>query len=148
MYIQGIVYKHISMTIDQQKTNPNENPKGGVEIKKEKYLDLVNDFGFFITLNAARLDQQILPGKKNELDELQTVLRKPIINGLNYADFTSKNFNKLTEPQVGQALLAQIYNFLLYIEPRLDMFKADSSWVTRYKDIRQKYNECVNSMKP
>jgi len=120
----------------------NTNP---VEIKKDKYQDLINDFGMFITLNASRLDQQILQGKENELKELMIDLRKPIINGLNYSDFTSKYFNKLIDPTISQTLISQIYNFLQYIEPRLNIFKPDSAWVKRFGDIKNKYINLVSS---
>lgn len=120
----------------------NKNP---IEIKKDKYHDLVNDFGIFITLNASKLEQQVLPGKEDELLEIRSNLRKPIINGFNYSEFTSKNFNKLNDPIVSQALVSQIYNFLKYIEPRLDIFKADSVWVKRFGEIKNKYVDLVSS---
>ena len=120
----------------------NTNP---IEIKKDKYQDLVNDFGMFITLNASKLEQQILSGKEGELLELRSNLRKPIINGLNYSDFTSKNFNKLTDPTVSQAIISQIYNFLQYIEPRLNIFKPDSAWVKRFGEVKNKYVDLVSS---
>ena len=121
---------------------PNNN---SLEIKKDKYLDLINDFGMLVTLNASKLEQQILPGRENDLLELRSNLRKPIINGLNYGDFTSKNFNKLTDPIVSQALISQIYNFLQYIEPRLSIFNSDSAWVKRFGDIKNKYVDLVSS---
>ena len=121
---------------------PNNN---SLEIKKDKYLDLINDFGMLVTLNASKLEQQILPGRENDLLELRSNLRKPIINGLNYGDFTSKNFNKLTDPIVSQALISQIYNFLQYIEPRLSIFNPDSAWVKRFGEIKNKYVDLVSS---
>jgi hypothetical protein len=120
----------------------NINP---IEIKKDKYQDLVNDFGMFITLNASKLEQQILSGKEGELLELRSNLRKPIINGLNYSDFTSKKVNKLTDPTVSQAIISQIYNFLQYIEPRLNIFKPDSAWVKRFGEVKNKYVDLVSS---
>jgi hypothetical protein len=119
----------------------NTNP---IEIKRDKYLDLVNDFGVFITLNASRLDQQIIQGKDGELKELMTNLRKPIINGLSYSNFTSTHFNKLNDSVVSQTLISQIYNFLQYIEQRLDIFKSDSAWVQRFKEIKEKYINLVS----
>lgn len=127
--------------------NFNQLPQkniNSVEIKKDKYQDLINDFGMFITLNASRLDQQIIQGKENELKELMINLRKPIINGLNYSDFISKNFNKLNDPIVGQTLISQIYNFLQYLEPRLNIFKSDSNWVKRFSEIKEKYTNLVS----
>ena len=115
-----------------------------VEIKKDKYQDFITDFGVFITLNASRLDQQIIQGKENELKDLMVNLRKPIINGLNYSDFTSKHFNKLTDSTVSQTLISQIYNFLQYIEPRLNIFKTNSAWVKRFGEIKEKYVNLVS----
>ncbi|MCX6755670.1 MAG: hypothetical protein NT068_04025 [Candidatus Nomurabacteria bacterium] len=123
-------------------SNQQENKKS-VDINKEKYLDLVNDFAMFITLNASKLEQQILPGKEGELLELRINLRKPIINNLNYADFISQHFNKLTDPIVSKTIISQIYNFLQYIEPRLKIFKQNSDWVKRFSDIKMKYSSAV-----
>jgi hypothetical protein len=124
--------------LPQKNTNP-------IEIKKDKYQDFINDFGMFITLNASKLEQQIIPGREDELMELRHNLRKPIINGLNYSEFTSKHFNKLTDPTVSQALISQIYNFLQYVEPRLSIFKPDSVWVKRFREIKNKYVDLVSS---
>jgi hypothetical protein len=114
------------------------------EIGKEKYIDLVNDFGVFISLNAIKLEDQIIAGKENELKKLKQALRKNIINGLSYNDFICKNANNLTDPTVSQTLISKIYEFLIYIEPRLSIFKNDSLWVTRFKVIKQKYIDLVS----
>lgn len=123
------------MNFDQPKQERNKS----LDVTKQEYLSLVNDFGFFITLNASRLDQQIIPGKENELAEMMADLRKPIINGLNYSDFMSQHFNTLTDPVVSKAMLTQLHGFLQYIEPRLAIFKIDSPWVKKFEDIKQKY---------
>ena len=125
--------------------SPPQNKTNSVEIKKDKYQDLINDFGMFITLNASRLDQQIIQDKENELKDLMVNLRKPIINGLNYSDFTSQHFNKLNDPIVSQTLISQIYNFIQYIEPRLNIFKLDSAWVKRFAEIKGKYIDLVSN---
>ena len=123
-----------------------QNNSNSLEIKKDKYLDLINDFGVFITLNAINLEQQVLPGREEELSKLRVDLRKPIINGLNYSDFTSTHFNKLTDPTVSKTLISQIYNFLQYIEPRLSIFKNDSVWVKRFGEIKLKYTNLISQI--
>ncbi len=123
--------------------NPTPEKNNTQEIKKDKYLELVNDVSMLLSLNAARLDQQILPGKEKELEELQKVLRKPIINGLNYSDFTAQFATRLTEPVISKTLIEQIYNFLRYIEPRVVIFKNDAAWVQRFTDVRKKYAELI-----
>lgn len=135
------------MNFDQPKNVNNIDKNNCVDIKKEQYFDLVNDFGFFITLNASKLEHQVLPGKESELAELRSVLRKPIINGMNYSDFTSNNFSKLTDPIVSKAVISQIYNFLQYIEPRLSMFKEGCPWADRFDEIKQKYIKVVSGNK-
>jgi hypothetical protein len=122
-------------------TIENKNP---LDIKKDDYLDLVNDFGYFVTLNASRLDQQVIPGKEGELNDLVTTLRKPIINNLNYGEFVAQHFSKLTDPTVSKTLILQIYNFLQYIEPRLIIFQADAPWVKRFGEIKEKYTQLVS----
>ncbi len=125
--------------------NPNKNLNNTPEIKKDKYMELVNDFHMLITLNATRLDQQILPGQNTAIIEFQQSLRKPIINGLNYSDFVTEKWDKLNDPVVAQTLLTQIHGFLQYIEPRLDIFKPDASWVEQYKKVKQKYVDLVST---
>ncbi len=127
--------------------NFDKAPKGNtnpIEIKKDNYLDLINDFGMFITLNASKLDQQILPGKEKELADIWEALRKPIINGLNYSDFTTQYATKLSDATISKTLISQIYNFLQYIEPRLVIFKEDSAWVKRFESIKNKYINLVS----
>jgi hypothetical protein len=126
--------------------NFNKLPGGEkpLEVKKNDYNDLVNDFGVFITLNASKLEQQILPGKEAELAELRENLRKPIIDGLDYAGFISTNWQTLNKPEVGKVILRQIYGFLIYIKPRLVIFKSDSPWVKRFKEVEQKYRTIVS----
>ncbi len=115
------------------------------EIKQDKYMDLINDFGMFITLNATKIEQDVKPGREAELIELRQALRKPIINGMNYADFMSKEWSKLKDPIVAQALLTQIHGFLQYIEPRLEMLKEGNSWSVRFAEIKQKYIEVIKN---
>lgn len=127
--------------------NFDKAPKGNtnpIEIKKDNYLDLINDFGMFITLNASKLDQQILPDKEKELADIWEALRKPIINGLNYSDFTTQYATKLSDATISKTLISQIYNFLQYIEPRLVIFKEDSAWVKRFESIKNKYINLVS----
>lgn len=123
---------------------PPQNNNNPVEIKKDKYEDLLLNFGLFITLNIVKLDQQIIKGYENELSDLIKNLKKPIINNLNYSDFISKNHDKLNNPVVSQTIISQIYNFLQYIEPRLYIFKPESPWVKRFGNIKQKYTELVS----
>ena len=129
---------NLNPKIEQHKPTGN-----ALEIHKAAYLELVNDVSMLFSLNAARLDQQIIPGKEAELDELQKVLRKPIINGLSYSDFTAQFATRLTDPLISKSVITQIYNFLVYIEPRLVIFKNDSVWVKRFTDVRRKYTELV-----
>lgn len=125
------------------KIEHNNQKESGLEIHKAAYLELVNDVSMLLSLNAARLDQQIIPGKEKELDEFMKVLRKPVINGLNYSDFTAQFATRLTEPTISKTLITQIYNFIVYIEPRLSMFKNDAPWVKRFTDVRAKYSKLV-----
>lgn len=125
-------------TMSNPEGMPGNKPKS-LEVKRDTYDDLINDFGTFISLNAIKLDQQILPGKESELVELRKALQVPVINGLSYIDFISQHWQKLREPQVSQALVAQIYSFLTYLEPRLSIFKENSDWVKRFEILKAKY---------
>lgn len=116
-----------------------------LEIKRSAYLNLINDFGFLISFNALKLDEQIERTAENEavLNEMKQAFRKPIINGKTYGEFISEYATTLTKPQISSALLQQIYNFLTYIEPRLFIFKAESPWVERFRQIKESYRSIV-----
>ncbi len=116
------------------------------EMKKEPYMDLVNDFGIFITLNTVKLEQEALPCKEAEIAELRKNLRKPIINGMNYSDFVFNNPQKLQDEVVAKALLTQIHAFLGYIEPQLVNLKQDNSWSKRFFEIKQKYINLISNL--
>ncbi len=124
---------------------PSQNIQKPTDIEREPYLDLINDFGVFISLNAVALDTQIIPGKEKELLELRQVLRKPVINGQTFTEFLSNNHQSLTKPQVAEALISQIYNFLLYIEPGLSIFTTDAAWPKRFNVIKEKYSKLVRA---
>lgn len=124
-----------------QKSHSNES---ALTIKKAEYLELVNDFAMLISLNASKLEQQIISGKEQELVELRQNLRKPIINGLNYADFTAKYGATLTKPEISKTLIAKIYEFLLYIEPQLSILKPDALWRDKFESVKKKYVNLVS----
>jgi hypothetical protein len=113
------------------------------DIKKEDYLDLVNDFGLFITLNASKIEQQVKPGNENLVAEVRQALRAPIINGLNYSDFIAKYGNRLLEPEISKTIISQIYNFLNYLQPRMNLFKDGEKWPERFRVISEKYKKVV-----
>jgi hypothetical protein len=125
--------------------NPQFTPKNETkEIKKDSYMDLINDFGFFITLNASKIEQDVKPGFEEQVNEIRQALRAPVINGKNYAQFISDHYADLTKPQVAQALLTQIREFLTYLGPRMDMFVDESGWKGRYGQIVEKYKSIIS----
>lgn len=130
--------------------NPeNKSPKKEKKVfvsKIEQYNDLIQDFGMFITLNAAKIEQQLKPGYEEQLKELRVALRAPIINGLNYADFISKHWKELNEPVTSTALVKQIFGFLNYLQPRMDFFQDDSAWKKRFEEVSTKYSDFIKTL--
>lgn len=126
--------------------SPQQSPNI-LEVKKEAYLNLVNDFGFLTGFNAARIDNQIenVDGNEAVLNEMLQAFHKPIINGKSYGEFISEDYASLTKPEVSAVLLRQIYNFLTYIEPRLFIFKPDSAWVKRFNQVKESYKNIVTN---
>jgi hypothetical protein len=119
----------------------NKNEK--LNVNKEEYLNLVNDFNMLIGINVIKLGEQALPGKESEVAKFQQELRKPILNGMNYNEFVFQNGLSLAKPHVAKALLQKIYEFIQYIEPRLDFLKPDASWKNRFETVKQKYIQLV-----
>lgn len=119
--------------------NTNENK----EIKKDAYMDLVNDFGYFITLNASKIEQDVKPGLESQVDEIRRVLRGPLINGKNYAQFISDYHSDLAKPDVAKALLKQVHGLLTYLAPRMEIFVDESGWKKRYSIVAEKYKNVV-----
>jgi hypothetical protein len=132
------------MNLNPEKNISKNEAIPNVSLRKE-YTDLVNDFGIFITLNASKIEQQMKPEHSKEADKIRTVLRSPIINGLNYSDFISQNWNKLTNPQVAQALVTQIHALLVYLQPRMNFFQKDAPWKVRFTELSKKYTNFVNN---
>ena len=127
------------------KFNPSHSNKNEVkEIKKDIYTDFINDFGYFITLNASKIEQDVKPGVENQVDEIRQALRAPIINGKNYAQFINDHHLDLVKPQVAQTLLKQIHHFLEYLHPRMNIFVDNSGWKKRYSQIVEKYKNIVS----
>jgi hypothetical protein len=116
----------------------------------QKYVtDFLNDFGFLISLNFSQITKMgIDPDSTDELKQMMTNIRKPIINGSNFFELT-KDVNKLYEnPKLISALLNKVREFLIYIEPRIVKFVIDneykSSWLKKIEDLKIRYKKIVD----
>jgi len=108
--------------------------------------ELCTDFGMFISLNMAKIDQDAVDveGKK-QLSDMQKHLRAPAINGETFAEAIGNK--KLTTSPTGRAaILKWIYEALVYIEPRLKKFLTENGkrkFLARLDAVKQKYKDLV-----
>ena len=71
------------------------------------------------------------------------MLRGPLINGKNYAQFISDYHSDLAKPDVAKALLKQVHGLLTYLAPRMEIFVDESGWKKRYSIVAEKYKNVV-----
>ncbi len=115
-------------------------------VTKNELMLFLNDFGFFITMNLAKSIDEANPKYKNEMTETMFVLRKPIINGLNYSQILNDT-KLLSDPKFLSGLLSQIRNLLLYLEPRIDKYiegKFKNIWLDKITDFKVRYKKIVS----
>ena len=140
---------------------PNKSPEKLNEDKVTPTFvkDFLTDFGILISLNFSQITRM---GKDfnstKELEEMMKVIRKPIINGQNYFDFVSNNINTIiNNPKLLSALLKQVRELLIYIEPRIIKFVKDEpsispdgnkinykeKWLKRINEIKENYKKII-----
>lgn len=137
------------------------NESDGEKINPVFVKDFLTDFGVLISLNFSQITKM---GKDSdstkELEEMMKTIRKPIINGQNYFDFVKDNINTITNnPKVLSALLGQVRNLLIYIEPRVEKFVKDGpvkiigggevnykeKWLERINKLKNEYKKIINN---
>ena len=118
------------------------------DINLKDYTNLLAEFGFFITMNAARIsDYAIDPFAKQELINMQVQFKKPIVNGKTFVEvYNDPLFYK--NNKVIPVLLKYIYDMLKYIEPRLQKYLNDdgkTKFMPRIETIKQQYKQVVQA---
>jgi hypothetical protein len=117
-------------------------------VTKSDFLNFLNDFGFFITLNLSKIGSfAIDKTAENELATMQKTLRSPIINGKNYVEITSDFNSIIKNPALASGLLTQIKSLIEYIEPRIIKFVKNSEqkkgWLERIYKLKEEYKKII-----
>ena len=118
------------------------------EIDLQGYTNLLADFGFFITMNTARIhDYAVDQTATQELKAMQAQFKQPIVNGKTFVEiYNQPAFYKNTK--VIPVLLKYVYDMLKYLEPRLQKYLNDegkSKFLPRIQKIKEQYKQVVSS---
>jgi len=135
--------KNWKQFLNEQKLNET------VEINKNYVNAFLLDFGYLITFNLSQVTKMgIDSNSTNELNNMMLNLRKPIINGLNYAELIKDTNSLYNKPKLLSALLNKIREFLIYIEPRISKFVKDceykTKWLEKIEDLKSRYKNIIS----
>lgn len=115
--------------------------------KKAAVTELLNDYGMLISLNFSQITKMgVDQNATKELTSMMENLRKPIINGKNYFELM-KDFNSIiNNPKLLSAVLGQIREYLIYIEPRIQKFVANNEYKPKWLDKINKLKDLYRSV--
>ena len=109
-------------------------------IQKSDFTSLILDGGYLISLNAAKIKEQVYDQYKSESDKMLSYFNSNVIDNMSYNTYVRSN-DILKNSKI---LIGLIYNFLKYIKDRLKFFKNGSLFVQQYKKVEEKYLKIVN----
>lgn len=115
---------------------------------KNEVVDFLNEFGFFISMNLSMIQNySIDDDSKNQLKDMQSHLRKPIINGKSYTELFNDMNKIVTNPKFLSAMLLQIKLLIEYIEPRIKKFVVEGEikdkWLNKIEKIKKDYIKII-----
>ena len=120
------------------------------ESANRKFInDFLEDFGMLITMGFAHIKQRAID--QNATDELSSMmkrLREPLINGKNYTELINDRSLLYSNPKLLSALMGQIRELLLYIEPRVKNYVKDcdvkDNWLGKIDKFKERYKQIVS----
>ena len=102
-----------------------------------------------ITMGFAHIKQRAID--QNATDELSSMmkrLREPLINGKNYTELIDDRSLLYSDPKLLSALMGQIRELLLYIEPRVKNYVKDcdvkDNWLGKIDKFKERYKQIVS----
>jgi hypothetical protein len=122
------------------KKSVNEN------VDKQTINSFLSDFGFFITLNLAKVQSEAKnDDAKNKLAEMQSNLNK---FSKNYTELIDPTKNKnLYEPKVLSQIIGQIGKYINYIKPHIETLVKDSdiknAWLQKIQKLSNMYSTII-----
>jgi len=111
--------------------------------------EFLNDFGMFITMNLSQVTKMgIDENATKELTLMSQRLRQPIINGMNYTELTKDVNSIYKNPKMTSALVNQIRQLLIYMEPRIQKFVKEcdikQNWLSKINKFKENYKIIIS----
>jgi len=118
-------------------------------VNRKFVSDFLLDFGFMITMKFSQITKMGIDElATKELSSMMKRLREPLINGKKYADLIDNVNDLYKSPKLLSALLGQIRELLIYIEPRIKKFVVDGdvkdNWLKKIEELKENYKKIVS----
>ena len=118
-------------------------------VNRKFVSDFLLDFGFMITLKFSQITKMgIDEDATKELNSMMKRLREPLINGKTYFELIDHISELYKSPKLLSALIGQIRELLIYIEPRIKKFVIEGNvkdnWLQKIEDFKDKYKQIVS----
>jgi len=120
------------------------------ESANRKFItDFLLDFGMLITMGFSQITKRGVDQKAtNELTDMMKRLNKPLINGKKYSEIIDDINFLYKNPKMLSALIGQIRELLLYIEPRVKNYVKDcdvkDNWLGKIDKFKERYKQIVS----
>jgi hypothetical protein len=117
-------------------------------VNRKSLNNFLLDFGFLISLNFSQITKMgIDENATKELNLMMKRLRGPIINGKSYFELIDNIDSLCKSPKLLSALMSQIRELLIYIEPRVKKFvnqdPVKDSWISQLDSLKSRYKQIV-----
>lgn len=120
------------------------------ESANKKFItDFLLDFGMLITMGFSQITKRGVNQKStNELTDMMKRLREPLINGKTYTQIIDDISLLYNNPKLLLALIGQIRELLLYIEPRVKNYVEEcdvkDNWLGKIDKFKERYKQIVS----
>jgi hypothetical protein len=120
------------------------------ESSNRKFInDFMLDFGMLITMGFSQITKMGIDQKStDELTDMMKRLNKPLINGKKYSEIIDDINFLYKNPKMLSALIGQIRELLLYIEPRVKNYVKDcdvkDNWLGKIDKFKERYKQIVS----
>lgn len=117
-------------------------------VNRKFVSDFLLDFGFLITMKFSQITKMGIDElATRELTFMMRNLREPLINGKKYTELIDNVNDLYKNPKLLSALIGQIREMLIYIEPRIKRFVVDGevkdNWLEKIKELKESYKKIV-----
>ena len=118
-------------------------------VNRKFVSDFLLDFGFMITMKFSQITKMGNDEMAtNELTSMMKRLREPIINGKKYTELIDNLNDIYKNPKLLSALIGQVRELLIYIEPRIKRFVVDGdvkdNWLKKIEELKENYKKIVS----